>query len=106
METSELMETNEAIGQDSRPGYTPGAADSPGSAEEVSPEIASARTQIEATREQMTETIDAIKEQLSPAHLVEEAKESIKESIKEATIGKAEQMLGSVVDLAKAAARQ
>jgi hypothetical protein len=69
-------------------------------AEETSPDIEAARADIEETRAQMTETIDAIKEKLSPAHLVEEAKESVKA----ATIGKAEQLAGSVAEKAKDAA--
>jgi hypothetical protein len=40
---------------------------------------------------------------LSPAHLVEEAKESIKESIKEVTVGKVEHLAETVVDMAKGA---
>jgi len=85
------MDTNE---QSERAGFAPADADAP------SPEIESTRAQIEETRVQMTETIDAIKEKLSPAHLVEEAKESVKA----ATVGKAEQLAETVVEKAKDAA--
>jgi len=84
------MDTNE---QDIRTDFVPTET------EEISPEIESARIQIEETRVQMTGTIDAIKEQLSPAHLVEEAKESLKE----ATLGKAEHLAEAVADKAKEA---
>jgi len=38
------------------------------------------RVEIEQTRAEMSDTIDAIKEKLSPAHLMQEAKESVKET--------------------------
>jgi len=47
-------------------------------------EIAAARADIEETRAEMSETIDAIEEKLSPEHLKEQAKESVKQ----ATVGK------------------
>jgi hypothetical protein len=94
----ETNETNETMGQNSRADFAPVEPD------DASPEIESARAHIEETRAQMTETIDAIKEKMSPAHLVEEAKESVKESIKEATVGKVEHLAETVVDLAKGAA--
>jgi len=90
------MEMNE---EPMSPGTEP-ADFAPTAAEEVSPDVEAVRADIEATRAQMTETVDAIKEKLSPAHLVQEAKESIKE----ATVGKAEQLAETVVEKAKGAA--
>jgi ElaB/YqjD/DUF883 family membrane-anchored ribosome-binding protein len=63
-------------------------------------EIAVTRVQIEETRAHMGETIDAIKEKLSPSTLMAEAKESIKEAASD----KAHQIADSVVDAAKGAA--
>lgn len=63
------------------PGETAGAiapADSP------SPTTAQIRSDIEDTRAEMSETIDAIQERLSPSRLVTQAKENIKE----ATVGR------------------
>jgi ElaB/YqjD/DUF883 family membrane-anchored ribosome-binding protein len=53
---------------------------------------------IEQTRSQMSETIDAIQERLSPQHLVAEAKASVRD----ATIGRVEHM----VDSARTSAQQ
>ena len=53
------------------------------------------RAEIEQTRAQMSQTIDAIQEKLSPDHL--------KEQVKEATVGKVQQAAHSVGDKAKAA---
>jgi len=64
--------------------------------EEESAEIAATRSQIEQTRSEMSGTIDAIKDKLSPQHLVQQAKETVRE----ATVGKAHQ----VVEGAKRAA--
>jgi hypothetical protein len=41
------------------------------------------RTEIEATRTDMSETIDAIKARLSPAHLMADATHTVKETIRE-----------------------
>jgi ElaB/YqjD/DUF883 family membrane-anchored ribosome-binding protein len=71
---------------------TPGAADAP-----ASDEVAQARADIEQTRAQMTETIDAIKDRLSPANLVAEAKETVKETAKE----QAHSVVEGAKDLAK-----
>ncbi|MDX1931178.1 MAG: DUF3618 domain-containing protein [Capsulimonadales bacterium] len=72
------------------------------------PEIVAARADIEETRAQMSETIDAIKERLSPANLIAEAKESataatveVAHDLKEATIEKAQELVGNVTDKAK-----
>jgi len=65
--------------------------------DEPAVEIEVTRAQIEVTRSEMSETIDAIKERLSPQNLVQEAKESIRE----ATVGRVQEMAGNVVDSAK-----
>jgi len=79
--------------------------------EDETPEMAEARTQIEETRAHMSETIDAIKEQLSPATLMAEAKESVMATaadaaheLKTATVDKAQEVVGNVIDRAKDAA--
>jgi len=63
-------------------------------------EIEVTRARIEQTRADMTETIDAIKDKLSPQNLVQQAKETVRE----ATIGRAQEMASNVVDSAKQAA--
>lgn len=55
------------------------------------------RVEIEETRVELGETIDAIQERLSPAHLKEQAKETVRE----ATVGKAEQAVSGATDTAK-----
>lgn len=55
------------------------------------------RDDIEDTRADMSETIDAIQERLSPDHLMGQAKESVRE----ATIGRAEQMASDMGDTAR-----
>lgn len=55
------------------------------------------REQIEQTRGDMSETIDAIQDRLNPDRL----KEQVKESVREATIGRAEQMVSDVTDTAR-----
>jgi ElaB/YqjD/DUF883 family membrane-anchored ribosome-binding protein len=80
------------VGPDSHLGDTLSDVPAVGS-EESSDDVASARAQIEETRAHMTETIDAIKDKLSPAHLVEEAKE--------AALGKAKDAVSGVVDAVK-----
>jgi len=49
-------------------------------------EVAATRTEIERTRADMSETVDAIQERLSPGNLKEQAKDRVKE----ATVGKAQ----------------
>lgn len=63
-------------------------------------EIEESRARIEQTRSEMTDTIDAIKDKLSPQHLMQQAKETMRE----ATVGKAQEMASNVVDSAKQAA--
>lgn len=50
------------------------------------------RSDIEDTRAEMSQTINEIQERLSPEHLVDQAKEAVRE----ATIGKVEKMMGQV----------
>jgi ElaB/YqjD/DUF883 family membrane-anchored ribosome-binding protein len=55
------------------------------------------RARIEETRAEMGETIDAIKERLNPHHLAEQAKETVRE----ATIGRAQEAASHVVESAR-----
>jgi len=63
------------------------------------------RANIEQTRADMSETIEAIQERLNPQHLTEQVKEQVKEqfedakaTVREATIGKAEDMVRTAGD--------
>jgi len=63
------------------------------------------RANIEQTRADMSETIDAIQERLNPTHLKEQAKEQVreqfeeaKEMVREATIGRVENMVQHASD--------
>lgn len=60
-------------------------------------DIEETRHQIEETRSQMSQTIDAIQEKLSPDRLVQQAKDTVRE----ATIGRAQEAVSGVVDQAK-----
>lgn len=62
-----------------------------------SDEIDETRSRIEETRNHLSGTIDAIQEKLSPAHMVQEAKDTVRE----ATIGKAQDVMGSATDTAR-----
>ncbi|MDQ6693749.1 MAG: DUF3618 domain-containing protein [Chloroflexota bacterium] len=55
------------------------------------------RAQIEQTRNEMSSTIDAIQEKLNPEHLKDQAKEIVRE----ATIGRAEQMVNEAGETAR-----
>jgi len=55
------------------------------------------RVEIEQTRVELSETLDAIQERLSPEHLKEQATSAVRE----ATVGKAEQAVSSATDTAK-----
>ena len=70
------------------------------------------RVEIEQTRADLTETINAIQDRLNPQTLVEQAKDSVretatgmveqaKETVRDATIGKAEQMVSDVGETAR-----
>ena len=60
------------------------------------------RSDIEQTRAELSETIDAIQERLSPQHLKEQATSAVRE----ATVGKAEEAVSSATDTARGAGAQ
>ncbi|GAC1521269.1 MAG: hypothetical protein NVS2B16_28760 [Chloroflexota bacterium] len=60
------------------------------------PDVQENRLRIEHTRAELSETIDAIQQKLAPSHLAEQAKETVRE----ATIGKAQDMMSNVSDTA------
>jgi len=60
------------------------------------------REQIERTREDMSQTINELQERLSPQHLAQQARESVRE----ATVGRVQQMVGSAGDTATQVARR
>jgi hypothetical protein len=62
-------------------------------------EIEAAKAQIEQTRAEMSDTIEAIKEKLNPQHLVEHAKESLHD----ATIGRAQDAASATMETARGA---
>lgn len=62
-------------------------------------EVTVARARVEQTRAEMADTIEALKEKLEPQHLVEQAKETVRE----ATIGKAQHVMDEAKDRAKEA---
>src|SRR5919199_4090672 len=71
-----------------------------GADEAADDETAAIRTDIEQTRAQMSTTIDAITERLSPDNVKEQVKEQmaeqvreVRDTVREATIGKAEDMV-------------
>ena len=61
-------------------------------------EIEVTRIEIERTRADMTETVDAIQERLNPQNLKEQAKDKVRE----ATVGKAQEAGSGIVDTVKA----
>jgi ElaB/YqjD/DUF883 family membrane-anchored ribosome-binding protein len=62
-------------------------------------DIVIVRAQIEQTRADMSDTIDAIKEKLSPQNLMQQAKESVRE----ATVGKAQEAMSKAMDATRSA---
>lgn len=84
---AELSDNYESYGSE-------GADDNP--TEEVD-EVGVARARVEQTRAEMADTIDALKEKLEPQHLVEQAKETVRE----ATIGKAQHVMDDAMDRAR-----
>ncbi len=77
------------------------------SASEESPEAARIRSNIEQTRGEMSQTIGALQEKLDPGRIAEQVKDQIREkateayetaknTVKEATIGKAEEIVTNV----------
>jgi hypothetical protein len=61
---------------------------------ETSDDTTEIRAGIEQTRSEMSETIDAIQERLNPQHI----KEQVKEQVREATIGRAEEAMRNAGD--------
>jgi ElaB/YqjD/DUF883 family membrane-anchored ribosome-binding protein len=60
-------------------------------------EVEVARSRVEQTRAEMADTIEAIKDKLNPEHLKEQAKETVRE----ATIGRAQHAMEEVKDRAR-----
>jgi len=92
--------------------YDTDAADAAGADEiEVTEDTTEIRAGIEETRAEMSETIEAIQERLNPQHLKEQVKDQVREqfqeakaTVREATIGKAEDMarnVGNTIDEAR-----
>jgi ElaB/YqjD/DUF883 family membrane-anchored ribosome-binding protein len=67
--------------------------------EEQVDEVEASRIEIEQTRAEMSETVDAIQARLSPESLKEQAKDTVKE----ATVGRAERAVSDAGDAAKEA---
>jgi len=63
----------------------------------VTDETLEIRAEIEQTRSEMSATIDAIQERLNPQNIVEQAKETVRE----ATVGRVENMVSEVKDTAR-----
>jgi ElaB/YqjD/DUF883 family membrane-anchored ribosome-binding protein len=68
-------------------------------------EAAQIRSDIEQTRAEMGDTIDALQEKLAPGHLAEQVKEKVKaqasdayDSAKQAVVDKTERIVGNVSD--------
>jgi gas vesicle protein len=86
--------------------YDTDATNAAGANEIEAPEdTAEIRAGIEETRAEMSETIEAIQERLNPQHLKEQVKDQVREqfqeakaTVREATIGKAEDMVRNVGD--------
>src|SRR5437588_8647877 len=64
---------------------------------DTSPDIEQTRAEIENTRSEMSGTIDAIQEKLSPSNLAQQAKDTVRD----ATIGKAQDMVSNAADSAQ-----
>lgn len=65
-----------------------------GSSDDISEDTEQIRADIEDTRAEMSQTINEIQERLSPEHLMGQ----VKETVREATIGKVERVMNTVVD--------
>ena len=65
-------------------------------ADEPDEDVEAIAAEIEGTREQMTGTVQAIGERLDPANIVQDAKETVRE----ATVGRVEQMTTSAMETA------
>lgn len=71
-------------------------------AAESSQDVGEIRVQIEQTRAEMGETIDAIKEKLNPEHLTQQARERIQD----ATVGRAQAAASAIRDTMAAQAEE
>jgi small-conductance mechanosensitive channel len=67
--------------------------------DEENADITATRRHIEETRHQIADTLDAIKDQLSPQHLMAEARETVREVASE-RVHKAERVIGDAVQTA------
>jgi gas vesicle protein len=63
----------------------------------VPDDLDATRSQIDQTRAEMSETVDALKERLNPRHLGEQAKDTVRE----ATIGRAQDAASAAIDTAR-----
>ena len=88
---------------------TPSTADDLGGETDSTAEATEIRSTIEQTRAEMSETIDALQEKLDPERIAAQVKEKVKEtageavdaakeSVRDATIGRAERMVTNVAD--------
>ena len=77
--------------------FEPGAVRDPALGSEVD-QVEVTRVEIERTRADMSETVDAIQERLSPQNLKEQAKDRVKE----ATVGRAREARSGIVDTVRA----
>ena len=59
------------------------------------------RGDIEGTRANMSSTIDAIQEKLSPQRLMDQAKETVGGAVHDATVGRVQNMASNIADTAK-----
>jgi len=93
-------------------GATGSQEDTADAGAEVTPETEEIRAEIEETRSQLSATIDAIQEKLNPETIVEQVKETVKdsaanavdqakESVREATVGRVEHMVSNATDTAR-----
>jgi len=87
--------------------YYDTGASNPAGADEIehTEDTAEIRAEIEGTRAEMSDTIEAIQERLNPQHLKEQVKDQVREqfqevkaTVREATIGKAEDMVRNAGD--------
>jgi hypothetical protein len=63
---------------------------------ETPPEVEAKAEDIEQTRDEMTGTVEAIADRLDPANIVQDAKQTVRD----ATVGKVEEMANTVADTA------
>jgi ElaB/YqjD/DUF883 family membrane-anchored ribosome-binding protein len=76
--------------------FAAGAPSSDFEADDSDDEIGQTRAQIEQTRAEMSTTIDAIQEKLSPQHIAQQAKDTVRD----AKVGKAQEMVSNAGDTA------